>query len=310
VTDHIRLLDAISGSAQRLSHIHLPWLMLGLALQAASLGLRGYAWRNIVRGAYPDRHVPAVGLGAAYVAGVAANCVLPAKAGELVKIGGARLQVERSEATTLAASLGVLSLFDLCVGLLITVTVLLTGAVPGLDPARALAAPGWALPAAVALLAAAVVTARVPAARRLAARLRGSVVTATAVMRRPREYVLSVALPQSAAWACRLGVAASLLAAFGLRPTPGSAAVVVVAGGLAGLVPGSPGGLGAQQLLLVYALGATAAAGSIVTFSLGMQLALMVLQVGLGVGAAMIAVRVTHPLRAVRALRAQAAAAD
>jgi uncharacterized membrane protein YbhN (UPF0104 family) len=308
VTDDLRLLDAIAGSAHRLSHIHLPWLMVGLGLQAASLALRGYAWRNIVRGAYPDRHVPALGIGAAYVAGVAANCVLPAKAGELVKIGGARLQVERSDAATLAASLGVLSLFDLCFGLLITVTLLLTGAVPGLDPARALSAPAWAAPAAAILVAAVALATRVPAARRLVTRLRGAVAAGTAILRRPRQYAFRVALPQAAAWACRLGVAASLLAAFGLRPTPGSAAVVVVAGGLAGLVPGSPGGLGAQQLLLVYALGATAAAGSIVTFSVGMQLALTLLQVVLGVGAAMIAVRVAHPLRAVRALRAQAAA--
>lgn len=307
MTDDIRLLDALTGSAQRLSHMHVGWLVLGLALQASSLGLRGFAWRNIVRGAYPGRRVPVVGIGAAYVAGVAANCVLPAKAGELLKIGGARLQVERSDTATLAGSLGVLSLLDLCIGTGITVTVLLTGAVPGLDPTRILSAPGWAVPVALAALAAAVVASRVPPARRLAARLRSAAVAATAVLRRPREYALRVALPQAAAWACRLGVAASLLAAFGLRPTPGSAAVVVVAGGLAGLVPGSPGGLGAQQLLLVYALGATAAAGSIVTFSVGMQLALTLLQVVLGIGAAMVAVRVANPLRAVRALRAQAA---
>jgi Lysylphosphatidylglycerol synthase TM region len=307
VTDDIRLLNALTGSAQRLSHMHVGWLVLGLALQASSLGLRGFAWRNIVRGAYPGRRVPVVGIGAAYIAGVAANCVLPAKAGELVKIGGARLQVERSDAATLAGSLGVLSLLDLCIGAAITVTVLLTGAVPGLDPTRALSAPGWAVPVVLATLAATVVASRLPPARRLGARLRSAAAAATAVVRRPREYALRVALPQAAAWACRLGVAASLLAAFGLRPTPGSAAVVVVAGGLAGLVPGSPGGLGAQQLLLVYALGATAAAGSIVTFSVGMQLALTLLQVVLGIGAAMVAVRVANPLRAVRALRAQAA---
>jgi uncharacterized membrane protein YbhN (UPF0104 family) len=308
MTDDVRLLDAVTGSAERLSHMHVGWLLMGLALQAASLGLRGFAWRNIVRGAYPDRPVPTVGIGAAYVAGVAANCVLPAKAGELVKIGGARLQVERSDSATLAASLGVLSLLDLCIGFAITVTVLLTGAVPGLDASRILSAPAWAAPAAVVVLSMAAVATRVPAARRLVARLRGAAVASTAILRRPREYAVRVALPQAVAWACRLGVAASLLAAFGLRPTPGSAAVVVVAGGLAGLVPGSPGGLGAQQVLLVYALGATAAAASIVTFSVGMQLALTLLQVVLGVAAAMIAVRVVHPLQAIRALRAEATA--
>jgi len=307
VIDDIGVFAAIAGSAQRLSHIHLPWLMLGLGLQVASLAFRAFAWRNIVRGAYPDRRVPTLGMGAAYVAGVAANCLLPAKGGELVKIGGARLQVERSDSATLAASLGVLGLLDLCIGSAITLTVLFTGAVPGLDPGRLLSAPGWAVPAAVAVVAAIAVAGRVPAARRLLAKLRGAAVASTAVVRQPRVYAVRVALPQVAAWGCRIGVAASLLAAFGLRPTPASAAVVVVAGGLAGLVPGSPGGLGAQQLLLVYALGATAAAEQIVTFSVGMQLALTLLQVALGIGAAMIAMRVAHPLRAVRALRAQLA---
>jgi uncharacterized membrane protein YbhN (UPF0104 family) len=304
VTDDVHLLSDIAGSTARLSHVDLRWLLAGLALQATSLALRGFAWRNIVRGAYPDRRVPVVGIGAAYVAGVAANSILPAKGGELVKIGGARLQVERSEATTLAASLGVLSIFDLCIGLLITTAVLLTGAVPGLDPARMLSIPGWVVPAVVLLLLGAAVASRAPRLRRRLDGVRHAAVASLAIVRRPRAYAVQVALPQLAAWACRLGVAASLLAAFGLRPSPGSAAVVVVAGGLAGLVPGSPGGLGAQQVLLVYALGATAAAGSIVTFSIGMQVALMLLQVALGIVAAMIAVRVAHPLRAVRALRA------
>jgi uncharacterized membrane protein YbhN (UPF0104 family) len=156
----------------------------------------------------------------------------------------------------------------------------------------------------VLLLLGAAVASRAPRLRSRLARVRHAAVASLAIVRRPRRYAVQVALPQLAAWACRLGVAASLLAAFGLRPSLGSAAVVVVAGGLAGLVPGSPGGLGAQQVLLVYALGATAAAGSIVTFSIGMQVALMLLQVTLGIVAAMIAVRVAHPVRAVRALRA------
>jgi glycosyltransferase 2 family protein len=306
VTD-VHLLDAVTASAARLSHMHVGWLLLGLALQATSLSLRGFAWRNIVRGAYPDRSVPALGIGAAYVAGVAANCILPAKAGEVVKIGGARLQVERSDAATLAATLGVLGVLDLCVGLALTLTVLFTGSVPGLDPARLVSAPGWAIPAAIAVLVAIAAASRVPPARRLLAKLRRAAVVGSAVVRRPRVYAVRVAVPQLAAWACRLGVAASLLAAFGLRPSPASAAVVVAAGGMAGLVPVSPGGLGPQQLLLVYALGATAAAQQIVTFAIGMQLALTLLQLVLGVAAAMIAVRVAHPVRAVRTLRAQIA---
>ncbi|MGZ4379106.1 MAG: hypothetical protein ACXVRY_13575 [Gaiellaceae bacterium] len=47
--------------------------------------------------------------------------------------------------------------------------------------------------------------------------------------------------------------------------------LVVVLGGLSTLVPATPGGMGAQQLLLVYALQGTVAAATALSFSVGMQ---------------------------------------
>jgi uncharacterized membrane protein YbhN (UPF0104 family) len=112
-----------------------------------------------------------------------------------------------------------------------------------------------------------------------------------------------VAVLQLVSWVCRIAVAGCLLAAFGLPATVQAAAVVVIAGSLAGLMPASPGGLGAEQVLVAYALGGSAATGQIVTFALGAQLAVIGLQIMLGVLAAMVMMRILHPARAISAVR-------
>lgn len=294
------LVAHLARAVQDLAQVRWPWLLAGLVLQTLSLGLRATAWRNIIAAAYPDRRVPRLGIGAAYVLGVAANGVFPAKVGEVAKVAVARLQVERSETSALVASLGVLSGFDLLVGTVITLAVVLSGVVPGLAPSAMLSAPQWALPGLAAALLVVLVASRSRWGRAGLRRLMVGVSSSLAIVRTPRAYLTRVAIPQTLAWFCRIGVAASLLAAFGLHPSIASAAVIVVAGGLAGLLPGTPGGLGPQQILLVYALGATAAADKIVAFSVGMQLSVMALQLVLGTAALMIAVRIAHPLRAFR----------
>jgi uncharacterized membrane protein YbhN (UPF0104 family) len=139
------------------------------------------------------------------------------------------------------------------------------GAVPVL-PHPSLPLVGAA--AGVLVLAAAVLV-RAP---RLRARLRQG----TAILSTPRVYFRQVVPAQLGAWTCRIGVAFALLAAFGLPATLPLAGLVVVAGGLSTLVPATPGGAGTQQVLVVYALQQTAAAASILTFSIGMQVGITV----------------------------------
>ena len=295
----------LSGVMRQLTHVRMPWLAAGLAFQAMALGLRSLAWRNILRAVYPRHRVPTVGVCAAYVAGVAVNGVLPAHGGEVAKVGLARLQIERSKTPAVLGSLAVMGILDAVISIALTVTVLVTGSVPGARSAAVIPHPGWIVPAvAVGVLALAVAAVSRPAVRRRVSGLARNVAEATAIMRQPRRYLHEVALFQLAAWVCKLSVAATLLAAFGLRPTLGSAMLVVVVGSLSALVPASPGGLGTQQLLLVYALGAGVAAGQIVAFSLGMQMTIMLFQTLLGMVAIMVAVRIAHPVRAMRAARA------
>ena len=292
------------------------FVVVALFFHLANIGLRSLAWRNVLRAAYPDRRVPLLGIGGAYAAGMALNAFMPARGGDVVKIALARTRVRDSSVATIAASMGVVSLFDAVVAGLVILVLAVSGLLPALPGLPALpAAPG--LVVAHPLLAAAgalvLAAALALAARRFAPRLRSAWVELKAgasILRSPRRYATEVVPVQLSAWACRIGAAYFLLAAFGVPATVAAAVIVVVAGGLSTVVP-TPGGVGTQQVLLAYLLHATASTATIVSFSLGMQAAITTLNLCIGLAAAMLMLRTLRPagaLRAhVRALRAEAA---
>ena len=76
-----------------------------------------------------------------------------------------------------------------------------------------------------------------------------------------------------------------MLAAFGVPATLPLAGLVVVASGLSTLVPATPGGAGTQQLLVVIALQQVASAASALSFSIGMQVGVTVVNTAVGLAA-------------------------
>jgi glycosyltransferase 2 family protein len=298
----------LAASASRFGHIDGDLLALALGLQAANLVLRATAWRNVLDSAYPRERVPLLGVGASYAAGAALNSLAPARAGEALKIALARTQIRNSSVVTIAAGGSVVLLLDALVGAAFLAAAWRWGALPAaphlsvLDRVAghpsAVTLAGCLLVALVALLAYRV--------RERARRVACKLVQGGAVLRTPGVYARRVALPQLAAWACRVGVAFSLLLAFGLHATIPLALVVVVAGGLSNATPATPGGAGTQQLLLVYLLQGAASASAALSFSIGMQVGLTAVNAVLGVAAAMVLARTLHPVRAIRAgLRAR-----
>ena len=79
--------------------------------------------------------------------------------------------------------------------------------------------------------------------------------------------------------------------------------LVVVVTGLAGVIPFLPGGVGAQQAMLVYALRKTASAASVVTFGVGMQLGVTLVDLTVGVIALLITFRTLALRDALRSSR-------
>lgn len=252
-------LQSLDAVADRLATLDGRWLALALALQLGNLAFRTIAWRTILAAAYPSERIRLVDVGAAYTAGVALNAWVPARGGEALKIGILRMRIPGSSVTGLAASNVVFVVVDALMAAALFLTAWALGVVP------AVPRPSWEM----ILVGLAALTVAL-ALWRVLPRVRERVREGTAILTTPRLYLSRVVPVQLAAWACRLGVAFSLLAAFQLPATLPLAALVVVAGGLSTLTP-TPGGAGTQQLLVVYALQQTASAASALSFSIGMQ---------------------------------------
>jgi uncharacterized membrane protein YbhN (UPF0104 family) len=94
-----------------------------------------------------------------------------------------------------------------------------------------------------------------------------------AILGRPREYLVRVALPSLGAWLAKLGVIAVFLAGYGIAVTFHT--VMSVAGGnsIANTVSVTPGGVGVNQAANVAALGNATDAATATAYSLGQQLA-------------------------------------
>jgi uncharacterized membrane protein YbhN (UPF0104 family) len=298
-------LDSIGTAAGRLGDLDGRFLALALALQLGNLLLRSLAWRNVVAAAYPDRRVPLLGVAASYAAGVAANSFLPARGGEAVKVALLRTQVERSAVATLAAAGSVVLLLDSALAGVLLGCAWLLGAVPALPAPPGLADhAGMKVIAAVVLVAAGVLLGRrllvraPQRVRKVVAQLRQG----AAILGDPGRYVRTVATLQLAAWGCRIGVAFALLSAFGLPATLQLAALVVVVGGMSTLVPATPGGMGTQQVMIVYLLHETVSTAHALAFSIGMQATITAVNTMIGLAAIMVVFRTMRPAAAVRAV--------
>jgi glycosyltransferase 2 family protein len=253
-------LATLDSFTDQVAALDARWILLALAFQLGNLSCRAIAWRGILVSAYPDTRIRLLDVGAAYAAGVAANAYLPARGGEAVKIALVRLRIPGSTVAGVGASNGVVLLFDTVVG----VSLLTMAWALGLVPALPRPSPLTAGAAAAALAVAAIVVAAVP-------RLRSHLRQGASILATPRIYLRRVVPYQAGAWACRLGVAFAMLAAFGVPATIPIAGLVVVASGMSTLVPATPGGAGTQQLLIVVALQQVASAASALSFSIGMQ---------------------------------------
>ncbi len=280
---------AVAAFAGNLSDVRLVPLMLGLSLQLANLLLRSAAWCVILRAAFPSAAVRLRTTVGAYLAGAAVNAIAPARGGDLVKVGAIRHAARETTIPGVAATLLVETLFDLVVAGSLAIWAYASGRLPALPQLPDSPAFEWswiarnlqlasAIAMAVALLA-------VLAARRIGRRVVAfwsRVGVGFTILRTPGRYLRTVALLQAAGWCCRVGVAYELLVAFRIPATLSTALVVLVVGSLATMLPITPGGAGAQQALLVLALGHATATSRILAYSVGAQLSTTVLNATAG----------------------------
>jgi uncharacterized membrane protein YbhN (UPF0104 family) len=274
-------LDAVDSFFNSLAAVEWGALVLALAFQLAHISFRSRAWFNTLRAAYPAEDFPWRRILGAYVAGVGANSVLPARGGDVLKIYLAKHSVPNSTYPAVASSFFVESIFDMSVGSLVLLFALTRGVLPSLPELPDLPAfdlsfwaehPQFALFAITAFTLALLILFAVLSVRAVEfwKRVRQGVVIVTDFPR----YLRQVASMQALAWLCRFFSFYFFLEAFNIGGSVENALLVMSVQALSTLTPFTPGGAGAQQALLVFVFRDIAPKSAVLAYSVGQQLAL------------------------------------
>ena len=299
-------LEAIGPLLGRLAGVSVPLLALGLAFQLLKMTAMSQVWGRILREALPAARIRRRDTFAPYAAGVGINAVVPAKAGLVARAVLVKRRLPGATYETVTATMVVESLVGTISTLGVVAVAVGMGVVPsphgalGLAPLAASRVPGGIL---VAILGA---SAALVAATVLARRCRGRMADAARRFRQGLAILghgralAHVMLGVGLVLVLRLSCIGAFLAAFGLDCSPRTVLLVMIAQALSGMVPVGPNGAGAQQGLMVLLLAGVATASSILTFAIGMQAAIAMLDFVAGSAAL-----ATHgnPLRVVREIR-------
>ena len=281
--------DAVSAFFDSLTSV--AWAPLGLAIlcHLGRIAARTRAWRNIVAAAYPETEVRWRDVFGAYAAGIGANALIPGRGGDLLRLYIAKHRIEGSTYPTLGSTMLAETIFDSVLGSILLVWALSTGVLPGLSVLPDLPGIDWLWVfhnprAAAGILFLALVVATVLAivgvghVTRFWERVRQGVV----IVRDPRRYLREVAAWQALDWVFRLCAIFFFLRAFGLPADAHNVFVVQVAQTLSTLLPLTPGGIGTEQALLVYLLQGAASSSEVLSFSVGVKLVVIAVNVTLG----------------------------
>lgn len=291
-----------NSAAEFFRHLsEIRWTQFGIALLCllAMQIARSWAWRNVLRAAYPRRPIPFLPLAAAYLAGAGINAVVPAHAGDVTKVFLVKRQIPDSSYPAVTSSFLVQTVFDTSIGILVLLYAISQGLLPPLPQIPELPAfeisfwadhPKALLFTVLALLLAIAIGVYYLAhhVRRFWARVRQGVI----ILAEPRRYLREVAAWQGIGWLFRFAAFWFFLEAFGIGGSVGNVMLVMSVQAIANIVPFTPGGAGAQQALLVATLTGPSRT-AVLSFSVGTQIAMAAWSVVLGFAAILLVFRTT-----------------
>lgn len=299
-----------------LSEIDWSSFALALVLLAAMQLARAWAWRNVLRAAYPDVQISFLRLSAAYLAGAGINAILPAHAGDVTKVFLAKRQIPGSSYPAVTSSFLVQTVFDTTVGVLVLFYAISQGLLP--EPPQLPNLPAFEIafwaehPQIFLITLGATLLAIAIAVYMLAHRVRrfwDRVKQGVVILRTPRRYLREVAAWQGAGWLCRFAAFWFFLEAFGIGGSFSNVLLVMSVQAIANIVPFTPGGAGAQQALLVATLHGPSRT-AVLSFSVGTQIAMAAWSVVLGFAAILLVFRTTDWRGLIRQAEADRAAPD
>jgi uncharacterized protein (TIRG00374 family) len=280
---------AAAAWGDRFGDTHLLPLTLALLLHMASLFVRAGVWRGILAAAFPGRRVPMGSALLAYLAGVGGNVIAPFRGGDVVRVLAIRRELGNASVTTIVSTLVAETAFGAVVVAVMVATAAGLGWLPPIVQLPDAGAFEFSFTARHALLAAlaiaAIALAALAAAEWAAHHVRGfcqRVMAGLRIVRSPGRFVRVVAVPQLLDWALRVATAYALLAAFGISATARYAVLAVVIDSISTALPFTPGGIGAQQGLLVFALAGAAGSAQVMAYSIGAQAVILAFNAALG----------------------------
>ncbi|MGH3070735.1 MAG: lysylphosphatidylglycerol synthase transmembrane domain-containing protein [Gaiellaceae bacterium] len=283
------VLHAIRVFFEQLAAVEFGALGLAIVAHLLKTMCTSRAWRNAVAAAYPDEHVPWRSIYAAYLSAVGVNAIVPARAGDAVRLYLAHRAVPGSTYTALASTLLVLSFFDMAMAALIFLYALTLGVLPGVGSLGRL--PGFDFgffasnpEFSVALLIVLGIFGVIGFfwLRLHVDEFKLHLKQGLAVMSDRTRYLQEVAIWQAGDWLLRFVAIWFFLDALGIDQTIRNVLLVQVTQSLATLVPISPGGIGTEQAFIVYVFRGTVSTAKLLSFSVGMKLTLIVTNIVLG----------------------------
>jgi uncharacterized membrane protein YbhN (UPF0104 family) len=294
----VRILDGVNAFFEQLGSVSFGALALAICCHLLKMACTSRAWRNVLAAAYPEERVPWISIYGAYLAGVGINAIIPARAGDAVRIVLAHRAIKNSTYTTVVSSTLVLSLFDMFAASFFLAWAIGIGGLPGIDVLTRLRSFDFAWILARPLLFDLViatmlviigvvgiwVAGHVPA-------FRARVAQAFRVMSPPKRYLRRVAAWQAADWSLRLVTIWFMLAAFHIPQTLRNVGLVQVSQSVATLFPITPAGVGTEQAFLLYVLSGVASAAVLLAFSVGAKLTLTITNVVAGFTAIFLTLR-------------------
>jgi len=303
---------AVRVFADHLAAVHWQYLAVALAFHLGRLVCRAIAWRAILSAAYPDDKPKFRSTFGAYAAGVGVNSIVPARAGDAVKLFLIKHRIEGSSYATLTPTLVAETLFDSVVGIALISWALAIGALPAHEVYSRLPSVDWGFfvrnekwtAIGVATLLTVAVIGFIVFLER-GDDFRARVGRGFAIMRHPTRFLTRVIVPQAVSWLLRAATVYYFLRAFDVHADVHNTLLVMVVDSLATLFPATPGGAGTKQGLIVFLFAEQAVSkAALLALSVGMNIATVVFNLVIG-AVSLYAMARTLSWRRVRAAQAE-----
>jgi uncharacterized membrane protein YbhN (UPF0104 family) len=281
--------NAVGKFFSSLADIHFGALLIGLAAFVVYLSIRARASFHILRAAYPSEPIEFRRIWGAYVAAYGFNNVIPARGGDVIRLFLTKTSIPESSYSAVAAAFFVEIIFDATMAVFILTFAFTQGVFPKPPDFASLHAfdlsffaghPRFLLfvltvIAAGALAGFALLSQRV---RAFWTRVRQGLT----ILSDRRRYFREVWLIQFGAWIFRFTAFWFLLDAFNIGGSVKNVLLVLGCNAVAAAVPFTPGGAGVAQAFLVKVFHGTAASATVAAYSVGQQIAIAAVSLGVG----------------------------